>query len=261
MKLNQIFNLDCIEFLDLLEANKTQVDIIITSPPYNIGINYGKNFDDDKPNEEYFDWLKQVAEKSCILKDNGSFFLNLGHISKNPSMPFEIVKRFENAKYKLQNSIIWLKSISIDKESIGKNNNNSFKDISIGHLTPINSDCYLSNLYEYIFHFTKTAKVKLNKLDIGVPYQDKTNITRGKSIKPDLRDRGNVWFIPYKTIQEKRLHPAVFPIQLPKMCIKLHGYNKNTIVSDPFMGNGTIALACIDLGVNYLGTEINSLIY
>ena len=40
------------------------------------------------------------------------------------------------------------------------------------------------------------------------------------------------------------------------MCLK-HGYNKNTIVYDPFMGIGTTAIGCIDLGANYLGTEIN----
>ncbi|MGH9981071.1 MAG: DNA methyltransferase [Nitrososphaeraceae archaeon] len=45
--------------------------------------------------------------------------------------------------------------------------------------------------------------------------------------------------------------------KLPYYYIKLHGYNENTIVYDPFMGIGTTALVCIDLGVNYLGTETN----
>ena len=49
----------------------------------------------------------------------------------------------------------------------------------------------------------------------------------------------------------------IFPVKLPYYCIKLHGYDGNTIVYDPFMGIGTTAVACIDLGVNYLGTEIN----
>jgi len=53
----------------------------------------------------------------------------------------------------------------------------------------------------------------------------------------------------FLTIQSKdeRPHPAVFLITSPCFCIKLHRYDLNTIVYDPFMGIGTTALACIDL--------------
>lgn len=89
-----------------------------------------------------------------------------------------------------------------------------------------------------------------------MPYQDKTNIGRWKSATEDKRDRGNVWFIPYSTINESRPHPAVFPEKLPNLCIKVHGVKKGMLVYDPFMGVGNTALACINLGVDYLGTEI-----
>ena len=104
----------------------------------------------------------------------------------------------------------------------------------------------------------KKGNVRQDKLAIGVPYQDKTNIGRWRSSVEDKRDRGNVWFIPYPTIQASRPHPAVFPEKLPLRCIKLHGVKPDMIVYDPFMGIGTTALACISLGVNYLGTEIDS---
>ena len=71
------------------------------------------------------------------------------------------------------------------------------------------------------------------------------------------RDRGNVWFISYPTIQEERPHPAVFPEKLPYLCIKLHGTRRELLVYDPFMGIGNTALACLNLGVNYIGTEID----
>jgi len=64
----------------------------------------------------------------------------------------------------------------------------------------------------------------------------------------DKRDRGNVWFITYPTIQEKRPHPAVFPVKLPEMCIKLHGIKDGLLVYDP---------ACKRLGVKYIGTEMS----
>ena len=155
--------------------------------------------------------------------------------------------------YKIQ--IHWIKSISFEKTDVGKMN--TIKDYSIGHFKPIVSERYLTDLHEYIFHFTKTANVKLDKRAIGVPYQDKTNIGRWKSATQDKRDRGNVWFIPYSTIQESRPHPAVFPEKLPYLCIRLHGLEKDMVVYDPFMGIGTTALACIRLGVNYIGTEID----
>ena len=109
-----------------------------------------------------------------------------------------------------------------------------------------------------IFHFTKQGKVDLDKLGIGVPYQDKSNIGRWKAAKKDLRERGNAWFIPYKTIRESRPHPTVFPEKLPELCVKLHGFNENTLVLDPFMGIGNTALACLKLGINFLGFEIDN---
>jgi site-specific DNA-methyltransferase (adenine-specific) len=131
------------------------------------------------------------------------------------------------------------------------------KSIAVGHYQPINSSKYLSGGHEFIFHFTKSGDVDLDKLAIGVPYQDKSNIGRWKSVNADLRERGNVWFIPYKTIQESRPHPTVFPERLPELCIKLHGFNEQTIVLDPFMGIGTTALACLKFGVKFLGFEID----
>jgi site-specific DNA-methyltransferase (adenine-specific) len=159
--------------------------------------------------------------------------------------------------YKIQNTIHWIKSVTIEQEDIGKNNNmRNNGDVSIGHFKPIVSERFLTDVQEYVFHFTKTGNVKLDKLGIGVAYQDKTNIGRWKSAQQDKRDRGNVWFIPYPTIQEERPHPAIFPVKLPELCIKLHGRKSNMLVYDPFMGIGSTALACINLKVNYIGTEI-----
>jgi len=174
-------------------------------------------------------------------------------------LPDKVAERFKAAGYKLQNKIIWLKSVSIDQKYIGKKNelrnNSNNGTISIGHFTPINSDRYLNNLYEYVFHFTKKEDVKLDKLAIGVTYQDKSNI--GRYAEQDKRDRGDVWFIPYDTIQKGRDHPAPFPIEIPQWSIELHGIKPNMLVYDPFMGEGNTAKACVGLGVNYIGTEIN----
>src|SRR4051794_28622119 len=239
-----------------LNLESVSVDVIVTSPPYNLNKEYG-SYKDNKERDEYLNWLYEIAQLSyLILKDNGSFFLNIGGTPSDPILPFEVVDRFRKTGYKVQNTIHWIKSISFEKEDVGKNNGIR-NDYSIGHFKPIISERFLTDLHEYIFHLTKVGNVKLDKRAIGVPYQDKTNIGRWKSAIHDKRDRGNVWFIPYPTIQEGRPHPAVFPEKLPYLCIKLQGILPDMIVYDPFMGIGNTALACLSLSVNYLGTEID----
>ena len=68
-------------------------------------------------------WLYQIAKLSyLVLKDNGSFFLNIGGTHSDPVLPFDVVKKFKDAGYKLQNTIHWIKSISIEKGDVGKSN-------------------------------------------------------------------------------------------------------------------------------------------
>jgi site-specific DNA-methyltransferase (adenine-specific) len=101
--------------------------------------------------------------------------------------------------------------------------------------------------------------VKINRTAIGVPYVDKNNLKR-KSDSLDLRCRGNCWHIPYETINSKRQkgnHPAVFPEKLVEFCIKLAGYNNDTIVCDPFLGSGTVLMVAQRFGLNGLGIEID----
>ena len=252
-ELNEIYTMDCLEGMKCIKDNS--IDIIVTSPPYNIGKKYN-GYDDNKDRSVYLNWMREVAvESKRVLKDNGSFFLNVGGKSTDPWIAPEVAFEFKKY-YTLQNMIHWIKSISIPKEDMG-NYEHTKRDISVGHYQPVNSLKYLSSCHEYIFHFTKSGGVEIDKLAIGVSYQDKSNIERWKSADRDLRERGNVWFIPYKTIQESRPHPTVFPEKLPELCIKLHGYNENTVVLDPFIGIGTTALACIKLGVNYIGFDID----
>jgi site-specific DNA-methyltransferase (adenine-specific) len=254
---NRIYFMDCLEGIrDLLEPK--EVDVIVTSPPYNIGVKYNK-YDDTIPREKYLDWMEEVAKKcKRVLKDDGSFFLNIGHKPKDFWVPWEVAFRFRR-HFVLQNVIIWVKSIAIEKEGVGSYPNIK-GDVAVGHYKPIGGDRFLHDCFEYIFHFTKNGNVKLDRLAIGVPYQDKSNIGRWKSATQDLRCRGNTWFIPYETIrsgEKERPHPSTFPPKLPEMCIRLHGLNKTKLVLDPFIGIGNTAIACVRLGVDWIGFEID----
>jgi site-specific DNA-methyltransferase (adenine-specific) len=258
IELNKIYREDCLHFMKKIIRNGVSVDVIVTSPPYNINKNY-RSYVDKKERNEYLSWLSEIARTSYnILKNEASFFLNVSGAPSDSLLPLEVAKAFFDSGYKLQNTIHWIKSISIEKEDLAKTGSFSpSKNVSLGHFKPIISERFLNDFHEYIFHFTKDGDVKLDKLAIGVPYQDKTNIGRWKSSKEDKRDRGNVWFIPYQTIRKERPHPAIFPERLPYLCIKLHGIKKGMLVYDPFMGIGNTALACIQLNVNFIGTEID----
>lgn len=253
LAVNTIHCMDCLQGFRRIDPET--IDVIVTSPPYNIGKQY-HIYRDVRPREDYLTWIEQVAKASTtVLKDEGSFFLNVGGKPSDLWVALDIAQRFRT-HYMLQNTIHWVKSIAIPKQDVGKYQTIT-DDIAVGHYQPVNSARYLSNCHEYIFHFTKTGDVAIDPLAIGVKYQDKTNIGRWKSAVRDLRGRGNNWFIPYETIQNARAHPTVFPVKLPEMCIRLHGVRNNMLVLDPFMGTGSTALACQKLGVDFIGFEID----
>lgn len=253
LEANRIYPLDCLE--GMRRMKEKSVDVVVTSPPYNIGKKYSGYFD-ERPREEYLGWMERVAEEAKrVMKDDASFFLNVGGKPSDPWIAIDVALRFRR-HFTLQNTIHWIKSIAIPREDMGRYPH-IMDDIAVGHYQPVNSKKFLSGCHEYIFHFAKRGDVVLDKLAIGVKYQDKSNIGRWKSAEADIRDRGNTWFIPYPTIREKRPHPTIFPEKLPEMCIKLHGVKDGTLVLDPFMGIGTTAMACVRLGVKYIGFEVD----
>jgi site-specific DNA-methyltransferase (adenine-specific) len=254
---NKIYVMDCLEGMNQF-LDDGDIDVIVTSPPYNLGIKYN-HYDDTIFREDYLDWI-EIVGKECkrILNKKGSFFLNIGYKCKDPWVAWEVAFRLRK-HFVLQNVIHWIKSIAISKEDVG-DYKNIRGDIAVGHFKPVNSRRFINKCHEYIFHFTKMGDVTLDKLAVGVPYQDKNNIGRWKHATQDLRDPGNTWFIPYETIwsrKKQRPHPSAFPPKLPMMCIKLHGLDKIKLVLDPFMGIGNTAIACSRLGIDYIGFEID----
>lgn len=239
----KIIHNDCIKAMKKMENNS--FDLVITSPPYNIGINYN-SYKDNKHRDEYHEWLKEVfTEIFRVTSEDGSFFLNVGATNVNPWLAYEVAKIAESVGFTLQNSIIWIKSVSVG-------------DTTYGHFKPINSERFLNNTYENLFHFTKTGKVGVDRKSIGVPYMDKSNISRWNTGE-DKRCKGNTWFIPYETItnrgNDRGGHPATFPTRLVEDCIKMTGAKK---VLDPFLGTGTTLLACKNLDVEGVGIELDA---
>jgi site-specific DNA-methyltransferase (adenine-specific) len=224
-----------------------QVDCIITSPPYNLGIDYGL-YKDKKPRDAYLRWWLDVCDHlHWILGPAGHFFLNVGASCKDPWIAMDLAR--ETAEYfTLQNHIVWTKSVAIGTTTTG-------------HFDPVNSPRFLNQTFEHIFHFTHDGARPIDRLAIGVPYMDKGNLKRGtRGRNGDIRCRGNSWFLPYATIQSrggKGGHKAIYPVELPLWCLKLAGAGPTTNVLDPFVGTGTTLVACEQIGAPGIGIELD----
>lgn len=220
---NKIIYGDCGKDFKYIQGDS--VDLIVTSPPYK------------KEDGFSFSLIKKVAEECFrVLKPNRLCFINFGHLAGSKRQSFDVADLFEKAGFEWVDTIIWVKN----------------------HFSPVQGNKRLNNLFEYIFFFAKGKDYKLDRLSIGVPYQDKSNI--GRYSDKDLRCGGNVWFIPYETITDKgqKKHPYRFPVELPTRCIKLAGLEGGSVVLDPFLGGGTTAVAAKRSGMRYLGFEKNS---
>jgi site-specific DNA-methyltransferase (adenine-specific) len=254
---------DIFHILKKYVKDKT-IDIIVTSPPYNLSVKYN-TYKDNLSRKEYLLWIEQFfIEMKRVLKDDGSFFLNVGSSSKDPWIDMDVA--ISARKYfMIQNRFTWVKSISVankknDFDKKDFDDREKKKETSYGQFTPINSKKYVNKNTELIFHFTKSEDVEIDKLSIGVPYVHPSNYDRWKEKGKEKRCRGNAWFIPYDTINSKGsrgYHPAIFPEKIPEWCIKIHGYNKNSVVLDPFLGSGTTLKVVKLLGVNGVGIDMD----
>jgi site-specific DNA-methyltransferase (adenine-specific) len=235
---------DCLNLLAELPADS--VDVVVTSPPYNIGLAYNA-YADDGDRAAYLAWMRAVgAALRRVMREDGSFFLNIAGTSTDPWIAGDVANALREL-FVLQNHIVWVKSLSIG-------------DDSFGHHKPINSRRYLNHTHETVFHFTKTGRTPLDRLAVGVPFKHKSNIARWGHAA-DRRCAGDVWFIPYRTIRSKAQrdhHPAPFPVELPERCIRLHGA-PDALVLDPFLGIGSTLIAAERLGCRGIGMEIDPL--
>jgi site-specific DNA-methyltransferase (adenine-specific) len=167
------------------------------------------------------------------------FFLNFGSLAEDKFRPFRVCQIAMGLGFKLNETITWVKN----------------------HYRPIQGHRRVNNLTEFIFVLYKGKMPKLDRLAVGVEYTDKSNVTRFAGGK-DLKCGGNIWYIPYETIQseEEKSHNDRFPLGLPEKCIKICGYKINTVL-DPFCGSATTGVVAERLGKEFIGIEKNPNVY
>ncbi len=241
---------------DALAALASRVDrpsVVVTSPPYNRRVPYA-SYRDARPRAEYLAWVRQLgAATAAALEPDGSFFLNVAGMPSDPWIAWDVAREVGRSLV-LQNVLHWVKSIAIDRPD-------GSGTVAYGHYKPLVSARYVHGGHEYLFQFTHRGDVPIDRLAVGVPYQDRSNVRRWRRAASELRCRGNTWFLPYPTIQSRRRdrpHPASFPVELPEWCLRLHGLGRVRQVVDPFVGIGASAVAAARLGLDFVGFDLDA---
>jgi len=232
-----LFTGDVKDFLDDIPDNF--VNLVVTSPPYNIGKSYEKIIELD----EYIN-QQEIIINECvrILKPRGSICWQVGnYIKKSQIIPLDIILYpiFKKLNLKLRNRIIW----------------------HFGH--GLHASKRFSGRYEAILWFTKSDDYVFNLDDVRVPqkYPNKKYFKGPKkgelSGNPLGKNPSDVWDIPNVKANhiEKTNHPCQFPVELIERLV-LAFTNENDWVFDPFMGVGTTAIAALMHNRKSLGAEI-----
>ena len=234
-----LFNGDCLNMLASI-PNQT-VQLIVTSPPYNIGKSYEKK----TSLEAYLEWQRAVINESVrCLREGGSICWQVGNFIENGEiLPLDIVlfPLFAEHNLKLRNRIIW-------------------------HFEHgLHCAKRLSGRYETILWFTKGDDYAFNLDPIRVPqkYPGKKYFRGPKagqySCNPLGKNPGDMWSIPNVKSNhvEKTEHPCQFPVELVDRLV-LSLTNKGDWVMDPFAGVGTTLVSALRHGRKGIGAETQS---
>lgn len=214
------------------KIEKNTIDLIITSPPYNLDIQYQSN-NDKMDYHEYLDfseqWMKVCYE---VARDDGRFCLNIP-LDKNKnghqSVYADLVEIAKKSNWNYFTTVVW-------------NEGNISRRTAWGSWLSASSP-YVISPVEMIAIFYKKQWKKERQGISDISRDDFMGWTNG------------LWV--FNGESKKRIgHPAPFPLELPKRCIQLFSYVGDTIL-DPFSGSGTTMLACALLNRKGIGVDID----
>ncbi len=231
--------IECEDNLQFMRALKSEsMQLIVTSPPYNIG----KVYERRTTNEIYIEQqAATIAEAVRLLHPKGSICWQVGnHVDKGEIFPLDVLlyPLFKNHGLKLRNRIVW----------------------TFGH--GLHCQRRLSGRHETILWFTKSDDYTFNLDPVRIPskYPWKKHFKgpkRGQlSSNPLGKNPSDVWEIPNVKANhvEKTTHPCQFPIGLVERLV-LSLTNKYDNVLDPYIGAGSSAIAALKNGRNAYGCD------
>ena len=223
------------------ELDDSSVDLLITSPPYNVDLGYNKKhknpydlYQDNKEHKDYIEWLSRIfGNVKTKMVSGGRVCVNIGD-GRNGSVPThsDIIQFMtKELEYILMTTIIW------NKNQIGNRT-------SWGSFQSPSSPSFPSP-FEYILVFAKDTKKKEGD-------RDKITVNKDDFIKNSL----GMWNFAPETRQKKMGLNAMFPVELPKRLIQMLSY-KDDVVFDPFSGMGTTCVTARFLERQYIGFEMS----
>lgn len=217
-------------------------DLAIMSPPY---------YKRDGATPELAVALGQLL--GHVLKPGARAFVVFGQVREDWARPFEwhadILAGGHLAPLVAAQTQAWVKSIAVPSTEPVR-----------GHCTPITHKAdQLNDGWEFILHFTKGPAARpMDRLAIGVPFADKSNLARGtRGANGDRRCPGSAHFVPYATTghSAKKEHRHAYPEALVERLIRLAAPPAGGVILDPFWGGGTTGAVAERLGFQALGLQ------
>jgi len=221
---------------DIVNTNAVEassIDLIVTSPPYNVDVKYG-TYDDSIPYDKYQEfsekWLRKCYE---LAKGDGRLCLNIP-LDKNKggqqSVCADLTTIAKEVGWKYHATVIW-------------------NEQNISRRTAWGS--WLSASAPYVIAPVEVIVI-LYKKNWEKASKGESDVTRDEFIEWT----NGVWNFSGES-RNRIGHPAPFPVELPKRCIKLFSYVGDTVM-DPFLGSGTTLIACLETRRAGIGVEINT---
>jgi len=231
------FKTDSIRILndDFLETNvieENSIDLVVTSPPYNVDVQYEK-YRDDIPYDEYLVFTRKWLTKCYnVVKNDGRMCLNIP-LDKNKggqqSVCADVTAIAKEVGWKYHSTIIW-------------NEQNISRRTAWGSWLSASAPFVIAPVEVIVILYKKTWEKQR---------KGKSDIKRDEFIEWT----NGVWNFSGES-RNKIGHPSPFPIELPRRCIKLFSFVGDTVL-DPFLGSGTTMIACLENKRAGIGVEIN----
>lgn len=245
---NSIVNGDARSVLNDVESES--VHLTVTSPPYNLDIDYGSEESDARSLKEWTDLIREVIEqiyrvtvpdgKFCVVVGS-SFGESEDERYRRVSLRRRIIDTAVGAGFDLFDEIVW------QKHRFHANG-----DSPLFGSYPYPTNLPIAQQHEYILTFRKPLPSP-NADRPDIPPIDSKRRERSKLRREDWRSwTQSVWHVEAGQISET--HRAAFPVEIPRRLIRLYSFAGDTVL-DPFIGTGTTAVAARKTGRSYIGIE------